>query len=155
MNERWCSGCGETFLPRPQSPRQAYCSKVQCQKARKLLWQRTKRRSDPDYLDNQSKANTAWARRNPDYWRNYRARDVVPIQRLRDLADILAGSILRMLEDTSAKDEARPEGRSNRKRHDASKQAASSIPSAVTLAITVELRRGKHTYSAKTRKETT
>lgn len=74
MEERWCSACGGLFHPRPQCPGQSYCSKDSCQKVRKLLWQRIKRRSDPDYVANQAKANSAWTKRNPEYWRRYRAR---------------------------------------------------------------------------------
>lgn len=67
MSERWCSGCGQMFSPRPQSPRQAYCSTKSCQVARKLLWQKTKRKSDHDYAENQKKAAAAWAQRNPEH----------------------------------------------------------------------------------------
>lgn len=76
MEERWCSACGELFQPRPQCPSQSFCSRVACQKERKLLWQRIKRKSDPDYLANQAKASSAWARRNAQYWRHYRAQRV-------------------------------------------------------------------------------
>jgi len=31
-----------------------------------------KRQNDPDYHDNQSRAQRAWQKRNPDYWREYR-----------------------------------------------------------------------------------
>jgi|JI8StandDraft_2_1071088.scaffolds.fasta_scaffold07594_4 hypothetical protein len=72
MSERWCSGCGQMFSPRPQSPRQAYCSNKSCQVARKLLWQKTKRKSDHDYAENQKKAAAAWAQRNPDHWQHAR-----------------------------------------------------------------------------------
>ena len=72
MSERWCSGCGQIFTPRPQSPRQAYCSTKSCQVARKLLWQKTKRKSDHDYAENQKKAAAAWAQRNPEHWQRAR-----------------------------------------------------------------------------------
>ena len=72
MSERWCSGCGQMFVPRPQSPRQSYCSTKSCQVARKLLWQKTKRRSDKDYAENQKKAAAAWAQRNPEHWQRKR-----------------------------------------------------------------------------------
>lgn len=72
MESRWCTACGSTFELRPQVPHQTYCSKAICQKERRRLWQRLKRLSDPDYLENQSLAQQAWAARNPQYWRNYR-----------------------------------------------------------------------------------
>jgi hypothetical protein len=37
-----------------------------------LRWQRDKIRCDPDYKDNQARAQQAWIKRNPDYWRKYR-----------------------------------------------------------------------------------
>jgi hypothetical protein len=72
MEKRWCSACGEAFEPRPQSPRQAYCPSEACQRARKRLWQRTKRRTDEDYRQNQAVAQEVWRRTHPDYWRRYR-----------------------------------------------------------------------------------
>lgn len=72
MEKRWCSACGEAFQPRPQSPRQAYCSKEACQQARKRLWQRAKRSTDSDYRENQVIAQELWRRNHPEYWREYR-----------------------------------------------------------------------------------
>ena len=72
MEQRWCSACGDVFLPRSQVPRQAYCAKPACQRTRKRLWQRTKRRTDDDYRENQSHAQENWRRAHPDYWRQYR-----------------------------------------------------------------------------------
>lgn len=72
MEKRWCNACGKAFEPRPQSPRQAYCPEESCQRARKRLWQRTKRSTDDDYRDNQAEAQDAWRRSHPDYWRQYR-----------------------------------------------------------------------------------
>jgi hypothetical protein len=72
MEKRWCSACGKAFEPRPQSPRQAYCPDEACQRARKRLWQRTKRRTDDDYRENQAMAQDAWRRTHPGYWRQYR-----------------------------------------------------------------------------------
>lgn len=72
MEARWCTACGRQFQPRPQSQNQAYCTEDECQRARKRLWQRAKRKSDPDYLANQAQAQRAWCRRNPEYWQNYR-----------------------------------------------------------------------------------
>lgn len=73
MEARWCTACGQPFQPRPQAPSQSYCGQPDCQRARKLLWQRTKRKSDPDYMANQADAQRAWSQRNPEYWRQYRA----------------------------------------------------------------------------------
>jgi hypothetical protein len=43
-----------------------------CQRERRRCWQRVKRQNDPDYQDNQARAQRAWQKRNPDYWRDYR-----------------------------------------------------------------------------------
>lgn len=73
MEKRWCNSCGQAFEPRPQSPRQAYCPKLECQQARKRLWQQTKRSTDYGYLENQVLSQERWRRRNSDYWRQYRS----------------------------------------------------------------------------------
>ena len=73
MESRWCTACGQSFSPNPHVPRQSYCTQPDCQRERRRLWQQTKRRSDPDYLDNQAHAQQLWGKRNPDYWRTYRA----------------------------------------------------------------------------------
>ena len=72
MENRWCSACGRAFLPRPQAPRQSYCTRPECRRERRRIWQLAKRQTDPDYLLNQTRAQQAWAARNPDYWRQYR-----------------------------------------------------------------------------------
>lgn len=72
MEKRWCTACGCEFLPRAQAPHQRYCPEPVCQRERRRLWQQTKRRSDPDYLQNQAQAQRAWSKRNPAYWSAYR-----------------------------------------------------------------------------------
>lgn len=73
MIKKRCACCGQLFQPRPQVPKQAYCSSLKCQRARKLRWQQDKRQNDPDYQGNQRDAQRAWQERNPEYWRNYRS----------------------------------------------------------------------------------
>jgi hypothetical protein len=72
MAIKLCVACGETFQPRPQVPKQSYCAALKCQCERRRQWQRSKLQSDPDYQDNQMRAQQAWSQRNPDYWRKYR-----------------------------------------------------------------------------------
>jgi hypothetical protein len=67
-----CIACGKTFTARAQSPQQSYCSNAPCQRERRRLWQREKRREDPDYRADQVQAHKAWLARHPDYWRQYR-----------------------------------------------------------------------------------
>ncbi|WP_297836297.1 hypothetical protein [Pseudomonas sp.] len=93
MQTRYCEACGKRFQPRSQTPHQAYCSELDCQRVRRLRWQRDKRKNDPDYADNQARAQQAWSTRNADYWKNYRAThpDYVEQnrnkQRVRDARD--------------------------------------------------------------------
>lgn len=72
MASKKCSACGHIFQPRPQVIDQSYCSSPSCQRERRRRWQKTKLQFDPDYQDNQARAQQAWSQRNPDYWREYR-----------------------------------------------------------------------------------
>ncbi len=72
MTKPRCAHCGVCFTPAPQVPNQTYCSEIGCQKERRRQWQKSKLQSDPDYRDNQSRAQKAWTDRNPDYWRKRR-----------------------------------------------------------------------------------
>ena len=67
-----CAACNRLFEMRSQCPRQAYCTRAECQRERRRRWQRAKRLADPDYQYNQRKAQRAWADRNPSYWHDYR-----------------------------------------------------------------------------------
>ena len=73
MEARRCAACGRRFRPRPQIPRQCYCSAPECQRERRRRWQQVKRHDDPDYLGNDSDYYNDWAAKNPDYWKRYRA----------------------------------------------------------------------------------
>jgi len=72
MQSRQCAGCGQAFGPRPQVPQQCYCAQLACQRERRRRWQQAKRQSDPDYRDNQARAQQAWVEHHHDYWREYR-----------------------------------------------------------------------------------
>ena len=72
MESKRCAACGKAFRSRPQVPQQCYCTAPACQRERRRSWQPAKRQSDPDYNDNQARAQHAWRKRNPDYWREYR-----------------------------------------------------------------------------------
>lgn len=79
-----CAACGKPFKALPQLPEQSYCSDEACQRERRKLWQRTRRTADPDYRENQARAQEAWLARNPDYWRLYRARNPQYTQQNRE-----------------------------------------------------------------------
>jgi hypothetical protein len=72
MQIKHCTACGKSFPARTQTPRQNYCSQPDCQRARRSQWQKEKRKNDPDYAENQARAQQAWSSRNSDYWKNYR-----------------------------------------------------------------------------------
>jgi hypothetical protein len=72
VKSKQCAGCGKAFHPRLQTPEQCYCSSPECQRERRRRWQYARRHSDPEYRDNQSRAQASWAERHPDYWREYR-----------------------------------------------------------------------------------
>ena len=158
MNERWCNECGQTFVPRPQSPRQTYCSQPPCQLARKLLWQRTKRRSDKDYAANQAKASTAWAKRNPDYWKRRRVRSDAPQMPLNELATALIQALWKICEDAWATDtgpSAGPSGNGAKREPPLRVERSPGAPGSITFTLKIELGPDTHMSSSGTRQETT
>ena len=72
MQRLRCANCNDLLTPTPQVPKQTYCSKPNCQKARRKQWQKNRLQSDPDYKANQSRAQKAWTEKNPNYWRELR-----------------------------------------------------------------------------------
>ncbi|MDE2420915.1 MAG: hypothetical protein KGO49_07020 [Gammaproteobacteria bacterium] len=69
MLNKHCKVCNALFKPCPQVENQTYCSKPECQKARKRMWQKNKRETDLSYRENQYAAHRAWLNRNPEYVR--------------------------------------------------------------------------------------
>lgn len=85
MNSKLCAACGQLFMPRPQTPTQTFCPAHDCQRERRRRWQRAKLHHDPDYHDNQIRAQQAWNQRNPDYWRQYRNTHPTYVERNREM----------------------------------------------------------------------
>ena len=83
MSRCRCANCGDAFERRPQNPDQTYCSKNDCQRARKRLWQRAKMESDADYRENQLRAQKQWREKNPDYWKRWRSAHPAYVERNR------------------------------------------------------------------------
>jgi hypothetical protein len=50
-----------------------YCSKIECQKARKRKWAYLKFKCDQDYKDTQKAYWCEWKNSNRGYWKQYRA----------------------------------------------------------------------------------
>lgn len=82
---RICIYCQSPFRPHQKVPNQKFCSSAKCQTARRMRWQKQKLRKDDDYKKNQARAQNAWAKRNPEYWRNYRENHPEYVKRNRML----------------------------------------------------------------------
>ena len=71
--KRRCVCCKDMFTPDRYHPNQNYCRKKECQRSRRTTWQKNKLKTDPDYRENQAKAQAHWKKNTPEYWKNYRA----------------------------------------------------------------------------------
>lgn len=65
-----CAYCGKYFVPCPTVPNQRFCGRL-CRRAKQREVQKERVTSDPDYRENQRRAQRAWQKRNPDYMRDY------------------------------------------------------------------------------------
>ncbi len=81
-----CLGCSTYFTPRNKC--QMYCSQVECQKKRKALWQKNKKKKDPEYCESQELSQQQWLQSRPDYWQEYRQRNPKKAERNRLLQKI-------------------------------------------------------------------
>ncbi|WP_052507058.1 hypothetical protein [Desulfonatronovibrio magnus] len=72
MSRKRCKFCRCLFILNARNPDQKYCSKPDCQKARKRRWQKKKVKDDEAYRLNKQDAQKRWCEKNPDYWKNYR-----------------------------------------------------------------------------------
>lgn len=73
MGLKRCLACADAFQTSPRVPTQNYCSRPECQRERRKLWQREKRRADGDYRANQLQCQRRWRESHADYWQQYRA----------------------------------------------------------------------------------
>jgi len=76
--------CGVFFTPCPQVPGQRYCSRKECQRARKRVWNKQKLSTDPEYQEARKDAQERWKAKNPNYWKDYRARHSESTRRNRE-----------------------------------------------------------------------
>jgi len=83
--ERRCKHCGEPFVVRRNVACQRYCSKADCQQARRNRWRKGKLLTDRDYRDNQHDAQRRWRESHKEYWRRYRASHPDYVERNRVL----------------------------------------------------------------------
>ena len=70
--KRACKHCHCLFIP-GRNPQQKFCSRRLCQNVRKSTWRREKHKHDFDYRENQNQACKRWRKKNPNYWKHYRA----------------------------------------------------------------------------------
>lgn len=101
MGLKRCLACADAFEPTGRVPVQNYCSRPECQRERRKLWQREKRRSDRDYRENQLQCQRRWREAHPDYWQQYRAEHPDYVERNREQQHVRnavrrAGSIAKM-----------------------------------------------------------
>ena len=75
--------CRRLFLPNPHVHNHQYCNRKDCQRVRKIRWQRQKMKNDPEYRDNQRDAQQCWIEQNRDYWRRYRDQHPEYVKRNR------------------------------------------------------------------------
>ena len=74
MNQtKRCVNCLCSFYPAAHIKNQKYCSKKECQNARRNNWLLRKLKKDQDYQDNQKTYWSKWRNEHPDYWRLYQA----------------------------------------------------------------------------------
>ncbi|MCP4552728.1 MAG: hypothetical protein GY834_11965 [Bacteroidetes bacterium] len=86
MKKRRCKNekCRCSFEVNPRNPNQKYCSKEECQKARKATRQRRKMANDREYRAGQTDCRNNWIAKNPDYWITYRERNPKYTKRNRE-----------------------------------------------------------------------
>jgi len=129
--------------------------------ARKLLWQKTKRKSDHDYAENQKKAAAAWTQRNPEHWQRARsARKQAQDQAGESASQLftrLIVSLLRLFEHASSQlkgTESNHPGESPIPLHcEITIAQAGEPPVSVTMRVELDLKR--HKSSPKAPQETT
>lgn len=84
MKRRKCKHCGRSFVITARRPDQTYCSRKECQRARKNHWQRRKLANDEDYRINQASCQANWVAQHPGYWKQYREKHPEYAQRNRE-----------------------------------------------------------------------
>ncbi|ABM94156.1 hypothetical protein [Methylibium petroleiphilum] len=83
MGLKRCLACADAFQTSARVPTQNYCSRPECQRERRKLWQREKRHADGDYRANQLQCQRRWRESHTDYWQQYRAEHPGYVERNR------------------------------------------------------------------------
>lgn len=78
-----CRHCGCLFEVCNKLKKHDYCNKKKCQRARKRKWQKQKIENDETYRKDQKEAQEIWLNNNPDYWKDYRRKNLKYTERNR------------------------------------------------------------------------
>lgn len=73
---RRCQNCGCLFEVCNKVKKHDYCNKKKCRRARKRKWQKQKIKNDETYRKDQKEAQEVWLNNNPDYWKDYRRKNL-------------------------------------------------------------------------------
>ena len=80
---RRCRHCGCLFEVCNKVKKHEYCNKKKCQRARNKKWQKQKIENDEIYRKDQKEAQEVWLNNNPDYWKDYRRKNLKYTERNR------------------------------------------------------------------------
>jgi len=83
MPERCCLCCQKLFQPSKFQPRQAFCSRAECQRKRRTDYHRGKLASDPEYREGCRDSPRKWRAVNPGYWKQYREKNPAAVEQNR------------------------------------------------------------------------
>ncbi len=106
MGIKRCLACSNPLPLNSRVRDQSYCSRAQCQRERRKLWQRDKKLLDPAYREAQCATQKAWAERNADYWQRYREQH--PDYTERNRAQQRVRNAIRRTDPSIAKMDASP-----------------------------------------------
>ena len=67
-----CVNCGTFFIPRNRD--QNFCTQPSCQRARRTRWEKSRRRTDPEYRKSRQLSQKKWQQNHPGYFKEYRGR---------------------------------------------------------------------------------
>ena len=86
MERSRCCCCGKAIILNPRvKKKHQYCNKPECQRMRRRKWQKKRYATDPCYIANQRDAHALWRKKNPDYYKKYRAAHPSYTKRNREL----------------------------------------------------------------------
>jgi len=80
MNINNCINCNCKLYLKKHISNQKYCSKIECQNARRAEWKRRKLKREQDYKSSQKTYWNKWNVNNPDYWKHYRKKHPIYVK---------------------------------------------------------------------------